>query len=66
MGTYLLGAPEFVSKSLDKKVLELVKERQSRGERVLLLGYTKEKITEEENFTFVKPMALISIVDRSF
>ena len=63
IGTYLLGAPEYVCKNLDKKVLEIIQERQARGERVLLLGYTKERITEEEKFAFVRPMAIISIVD---
>ncbi|MBR1984786.1 MAG: HAD-IC family P-type ATPase, partial [Clostridia bacterium] len=64
LGTYILGAPEFVYKKMDKNLLSLIQERQAKGERVLLLAHTKEKLDGgNKEFAFVKPMAIISIVD---
>lgn len=63
VGTFAMGAPEFVFPKAPKYLETLVKEYAIKGLRVLVLGFSAEKLKDEtipENMT---PYALISIQD---
>ncbi len=63
LGTFMLGAPEFVNKKLDKDILHTIKEFTSDGFRVLLLAKNKTDIKKEEIKVNNTPLAIITIQD---
>lgn len=64
MGTFVLGAPEFVYRSDNKGLIKVISARQRAGYRVLMLAHSKEYIdaTGEINGEVV-PVALFVLLD---
>lgn len=62
-GTFIIGAPDFVLKDNLDKVESKVARFAKQGCRVLVLGQTNIKITDDELPRTVKPLALIVIQD---
>lgn len=62
-GTFMLGAPEFVTKTLDKNLKQTIKDFTCDGFRVLLLCKNKNKIKKEEIEVDNEPIAIITIQD---
>lgn len=63
LGTYLLGAPEFVTTKLDKELSQTVKSITQDGFRVILLCQSSEKIIKGKISKKNNPIALITIQD---
>ena len=61
VGTFVLGAPEFLVK--DEELLKQVNSYNELGNRVLLLGKTKEKIKDGTSFKEINPVALFVLSD---
>ncbi len=59
---YVLGAPEFVLKSIPENVTKIIEKCTNDGHRVILLAKTDSVITEE-NFTNLTPILLIEFED---
>lgn len=63
-GTYVLGAPEFVLKSNNDRVNDLVEKYASQGLRVLLLAHSTTTIYDSSTLPQVRrPVAVIVIED---
>ncbi len=63
-GTYILGAPEFVLKTPNQRVNDLVKKYSAEGLRVLLLAHSSTTIYDNETLPAVRrPVAVIVIED---
>ena len=62
-GTFILGAPEFVTKNLSKEVKQTVKDFTTDGFRVVMLCQNKHKIKKEEIEIDSEPIAIITIQD---
>ncbi|MDD4815753.1 MAG: HAD-IC family P-type ATPase [Clostridia bacterium] len=64
-GTYVMGAPEFVCKNINKKLLEKIGSYYEQGKRVLLLAHTDKSIIDEDTELnkSTKPYAIIVIED---
>ncbi|MFA6627014.1 MAG: HAD-IC family P-type ATPase [Bacilli bacterium] len=63
VGTFLLGAPEFVLNDQYEKVKSKVERFAAQGCRVLVLGYATGSIRQEQPPKIVRPLALIVIQD---
>lgn len=63
VGTFYLGAPEFVLMDLYEKVKSKVERFASEGCRVLVLGHSNGPIKENRSAKSVKALALIVIQD---
>ncbi|MDR0384381.1 MAG: HAD-IC family P-type ATPase [Christensenellaceae bacterium] len=63
LGTYVLGAPEFVLKDMSDKTSSQISRFISQGYRVLALGHSKGKINGNELPAEIKPTAIITIQD---
>ncbi len=63
-GTFVLGAPEFVYKGKDRDIQRIVRQYVSRGIRVLMLAYTKDKIKGDRVPTDTEPVCLFILHDR--
>ncbi len=63
LGTFMLGAPEFVTKKLDNELKNTIKDFTSDGYRVLLLAKNKTNIKNEEIKINNSPLAIITIQD---
>ena len=63
-GTYAFGAPEFVLKEIPEKLSKMINQYASMGLRVLVLAYSKNGITADNNVPAnMKAIALITITD---
>ena len=63
-GTYILGAPEFVLKTPNERVNDMVKKYAAQGLRVLLLAHSSTTIYNSESLPQTRrPIALIVIED---
>ena len=63
-GTYILGAPEFVLKTPNERVNDLVKKYTAQGLRVLLLAHSATTIYNSETLPQTRrPVAVIVIED---
>lgn len=62
-GTFILGAPDFVVKEHYEKISAKVDRFAHQGCRVLVLGYTTNKIKGEDLPRYIKPLALIVLQD---
>ncbi|MCH5153358.1 MAG: HAD-IC family P-type ATPase [Clostridiales bacterium] len=63
-GTYILGAPEFVLKTPNERVNDMVKKYAAQGLRVLLLAHSATTIYNSESLPQTRrPIALIVIED---
>ena len=63
LGTFMLGAPEFVTKKLDNELKRTIKDFTSDGFRVLLLAKNKTDIKNEDIKINNTPLAIITIQD---
>lgn len=63
VGTFAIGAPDFVLKDNFDKVSQKVERFAKQGCRVLVLGHTNLKIRNDELPRAVRPVALIVIQD---
>ena len=62
-GTYILGAPEFILKTKDRRVDEFYKRFAKEGLRVLLLAHSPNAIFKNELPSVRKPVCIIVIED---
>lgn len=63
VGTFVMGAPEFVLKPLPAKVDRIVKQYAQMGLRVIVLAHSSTPIVGDKLPAILKPMAIISIAD---
>ncbi|MCD8306757.1 MAG: HAD-IC family P-type ATPase [Clostridia bacterium] len=63
VGTFVMGAPEFVLKPYPAKVERMVKQLAQSGFRVLAVAYSQAAIAGDRVPSVVKPIAIISIAD---
>ena len=63
MGTYILGAPEFVYQGKSKKINNIVTKKASMGYRVLMLAKSDKPIVNNTVPTTCSPLALITLED---
>ena len=63
IGTFVLGAPEFVLTSGFDRIAAKVERYAAQGNRVLLLGLTKSKVKPDETPRGVTPVCLIILED---
>ncbi|MBD5632343.1 MAG: HAD-IC family P-type ATPase [Clostridia bacterium] len=63
VGTFAMGAPEFVLKPYPAKVERIVKQYAQMGLRVLVLAHSTSAIVGEKLPAVMKPIAIISIAD---
>lgn len=64
VGTFVMGAPEFVLKPMPVKVERIVKQYAQMGLRVLVLAHSPSSIGPDEKLpATLKPIALISLAD---
>lgn len=61
--TYMLGAPEFVTKNLTKELKQTVKDFSQKGLRVVLLCENKHSIIDDQIDNNSTPLALITLQD---
>lgn len=63
VGTFVMGAPEFVLKPLPNKVERIVKQYAQMGLRVIVLAHSSTPIIGDKLPALLKPIAIISIAD---
>ena len=63
VGTFVMGAPEFVLKPLPAKVERIVKQYAQMGLRVLVLAHSSTPIVGDKIPAILKPVAIISLAD---
>lgn len=63
LGTYLLGAPEFVTNKLNAELRQTIKSITQEGNRVLLLCQSSKSIAHDKISKENKPIALITLQD---
>ena len=64
VGTYALGAPEFILKDVPDNIKEQINNQTTRGNRVLLLAHSPAQINSKGELpTTMKPIALIYLSD---
>jgi len=63
IGTFAMGAPEFVLKPYPAKVEKIVKQYAQMGLRVIVLAHSPTSIVGEKLPNVMKPIAIISIAD---
>ncbi|MDE7380229.1 MAG: HAD family hydrolase, partial [Clostridia bacterium] len=63
VGTFVMGAPEFVLKPLPIKVEKIVKQYAQMGLRVIVLAHSSSSIIGDKLPSILKPIAIISIAD---
>ncbi len=64
MGSFLMGAGEFILKDNFEPIRAQVEEYAKRGQRVLLLAHSDRELNEKELPADVSPLALILLSDR--
>lgn len=62
IGTIAVGAPEFMGIKLKQSLKTKIKKYMSKGERVLVVGFSKQKMIDE-NLPELEPIALVVIED---
>lgn len=63
LGTFVLGAPEFIFSEMSSSLEKNIKDYAIRGLRALVVGYSPESLTEDKAPDGVIPYALISLQD---
>ena len=61
--TYMLGAPEFVTKNLTKELKQTIKDFSQKGLRVVLLCENKHAIVDDQIDNNSTPLAIITLQD---
>lgn len=63
VGTFVMGAPEFVLRPMPPKVERIVKQYAQLGLRVIVLAHSSTAIINDKLPAILKPLAIISIAD---
>ncbi len=63
LGTYAMGAPEFVLRPMPPKIEKIVKQYAQAGLRVLLLAYSPSQIAGDRLPSLFRPAAIITLAD---
>lgn len=63
VGTFVMGAPEFVLKPYPAKVERIVKQYAQMGLRVIVVAHSTSAIVADKVPSVLKPIALISLAD---
>ncbi len=63
VGTYALGAPEFILSEIPDYIKNYIEKFTSTGNRVLLLAYSQASISSKNTLPLMKPIAIIAISD---
>ncbi len=63
VGTFVMGAPEFVLRPMPPKIEKIVKQYAQSGLRVLMLAYSPSQIAGEKLPSLLRPMAIITLAD---
>ena len=63
VGTFCMGAPEFVLRPMPPKIDKIVKQYAQSGLRVLVLAYSSGQISGEKIPALLRPMAIITLAD---
>lgn len=63
LGTFVLGAPEYVYKGKDKAISDYVSKKQTAGYRVVMLCHTDSPILNGEIKDKLKPIAAFTLED---
>ncbi|MDD3397463.1 MAG: HAD-IC family P-type ATPase [Clostridia bacterium] len=65
IGSFFLGAPEYVCKEMNSKIKEKIKALTENSQRVLMLSYCKEEFLLEDDKIYqkLKPFAIFGIED---
>ncbi|MGN0806890.1 MAG: HAD-IC family P-type ATPase [Candidatus Coproplasma sp.] len=63
IGTFVMGAPEFVLRPMPPKVERIVKQYAQLGLRVIVLAHSSTNIINDKLPAILKPIAIISIAD---
>ncbi len=63
IGTYVMGAPEFVLRPMPPKIERIVKQYAQTGLRVLVLAYSPAQISGERLPSILRPAAIITLAD---
>ncbi len=63
VGTYALGAPEFILPEIPDYIKNHIEKYTSTGNRVLLLAYSQASISSKNTLPVMKPIAIIAISD---
>ena len=63
VGTFVLGAPEFVLRPISPKIARIVQQYAQSGLRVLVLAYSANPISGERLPSLLRPAAIITLAD---
>lgn len=66
LGTFAIGAPEFLNVgTLDKKVEQLIFQKQNEGKRVIMLAHSNEYLVKDRDELpfYMEPLALVIMED---
>ncbi len=63
VGTFVMGAPEFVLRPIPARVERIVKQYAQMGLRVLVLAYSPNQISGDRLPALLRPVALITLAD---
>lgn len=63
VGTFVMGAPEFVLRPLPPKIDKIVKQYAASGLRVLALAYSPNPMNGERLPSLLRPCAIITLAD---
>lgn len=63
MGTFVLGAPEYIYKGRDKTITEYISKKQVSGYRVVMLCHSEASIINGEIKDRFKPVAVFALED---
>ncbi|MBQ3505250.1 MAG: HAD-IC family P-type ATPase [Clostridia bacterium] len=63
VGTFIMGAPEFVLKPMPTRIDKIVKQYAQMGLRVLVIGHSSGQIQGTKTPLGVKPLAIITLAD---
>ncbi len=63
LGTFVMGAPEFVLRPIPFKVDKIVKQYAQSGLRVLVVAYSQNALSGERVPSVLRPVAIITLAD---
>ena len=63
LGTFVMGAPEFVLRPIPNKVDKIVKQYAQSGLRVLVVAYSPNPLAGEKVPALLRPAAIITLAD---
>ena len=63
VGTFVMGAPEFVLRPMPMKIEKIVKQYAQSGFRVLVVAFSPNPLSGDRVPTVLRPMAIITLAD---